>query len=187
MYVLFMFILINNLVGMVPYSFAPTSHFILTFSLSFTIVLGAPVFIHNMVKIYCSFILLINKFIMHSIDNKSKLNNTRFRDIFKGIKLISMFYALLFFLTWSLLKFFLLCMVSSFDGIIISMLVVSTICALVSFLFVGLVAGFINKKTIYSNIVIRFFLFLLLLTLLFTVLFFFLFFLFIGWINPIKV
>jgi len=43
MYVLFMFILVNNLVGLVPYSFAPTSHFILTFSLSFTIVLGATI------------------------------------------------------------------------------------------------------------------------------------------------
>lgn len=40
-YVLFVFILINNLIGMVPYSFASTSHFILTFSLSFTVVLGA--------------------------------------------------------------------------------------------------------------------------------------------------
>ena len=40
-YTLFVFILINNLIGMVPYSFASTSHFILTFSLSFTIVLGA--------------------------------------------------------------------------------------------------------------------------------------------------
>jgi F-type H+-transporting ATPase subunit a len=43
MYVLFIFILINNLIGMVPYSFASTSHFILTFSLSFTVVLGATV------------------------------------------------------------------------------------------------------------------------------------------------
>jgi F-type H+-transporting ATPase subunit a len=42
-YGLFMFILINNLIGMVPYSFASTSHFILTFSLSFTIVFGATV------------------------------------------------------------------------------------------------------------------------------------------------
>lgn len=42
-YVLFIFILINNLVGMVPYSFAATAHFILTFSLSFTIVLGATI------------------------------------------------------------------------------------------------------------------------------------------------
>jgi F-type H+-transporting ATPase subunit a len=40
-YVLFIFILINNLIGMIPYSFASTSHFILTFSISFTIVLGA--------------------------------------------------------------------------------------------------------------------------------------------------
>lgn len=40
---LFIFILSNNLVGMVPYSFAATSHFILTFSLSFTIVLGATI------------------------------------------------------------------------------------------------------------------------------------------------
>lgn len=43
MYVLFVFILFNNLVGLVPYSFASTSHFVLTFSLSFTIVLGATI------------------------------------------------------------------------------------------------------------------------------------------------
>jgi len=42
-YSLFLFILINNLIGMIPYSFAATSHFILTFSLSFTIVLGATI------------------------------------------------------------------------------------------------------------------------------------------------
>ena len=42
-YVLFIFILINNLIGMVPYSFASTAHFILTFSLSFTVVLGATI------------------------------------------------------------------------------------------------------------------------------------------------
>jgi len=40
---LFMFILVNNLIGMIPYSFASTSHFILTFALSFTIVLGATI------------------------------------------------------------------------------------------------------------------------------------------------
>ena len=40
-YSLFVFILINNLIGMVPYSFASTSHFILTFFISFTVVLGA--------------------------------------------------------------------------------------------------------------------------------------------------
>ena len=42
-YTLFIFILVNNLVGMVPYSFASTSHFMLTFSLSFTVVLGATI------------------------------------------------------------------------------------------------------------------------------------------------
>src|SRR5947208_13427278 len=42
-YTLFIFILINNLIGMIPYSFASTSHFILTFSISFTIVLGATI------------------------------------------------------------------------------------------------------------------------------------------------
>src|SRR6266849_2394213 len=40
---LFIYILINNLVGMIPYSFASTSHFILTFSISFTVVLGATI------------------------------------------------------------------------------------------------------------------------------------------------
>ncbi len=42
-YTLFVFILINNLIGLVPYSFASTSHFVLTFALSFTIVLGATI------------------------------------------------------------------------------------------------------------------------------------------------
>jgi F-type H+-transporting ATPase subunit a len=42
-YALFIFILVNNLIGMVPYSFAPTAHFILTFSISFTVVLGATI------------------------------------------------------------------------------------------------------------------------------------------------
>jgi F-type H+-transporting ATPase subunit a len=40
---IFAYILTNNLVGMVPYSFAPTSHFILTFFISFTIVLGCTI------------------------------------------------------------------------------------------------------------------------------------------------
>jgi len=34
---------VNNLIGMVPYSFASTSHFVVTFSLSFTIVIGATI------------------------------------------------------------------------------------------------------------------------------------------------
>ena len=42
-YALFSFILINNLIGMIPYSFASTSHFILAFSISFTVVLGATI------------------------------------------------------------------------------------------------------------------------------------------------
>jgi F-type H+-transporting ATPase subunit a len=42
-YTLFIFILINNLIGMIPYSFASTSHFVLTFGLSFSIVLGATI------------------------------------------------------------------------------------------------------------------------------------------------
>lgn len=42
-YSLFIFILINNLVGMIPYSFASTSHFVVTFALSFSIVLGATI------------------------------------------------------------------------------------------------------------------------------------------------
>jgi len=33
----------NNLIGMIPYSFASTGHFALTFALSFTIVLGATI------------------------------------------------------------------------------------------------------------------------------------------------
>ena len=49
-YGLFLFILINNLMGMIPYSFASTSHFISMFSLSFSIVIGCTIlgfFIYN--------------------------------------------------------------------------------------------------------------------------------------------
>lgn len=40
-YVLFIFILVSNLIGMVPYNFSSTSHFILTFFISFTVVIGS--------------------------------------------------------------------------------------------------------------------------------------------------
>ena len=43
MYALFFFILVSNLISLIPYNFASTSHFILTFSLSFTIVLGSTI------------------------------------------------------------------------------------------------------------------------------------------------
>jgi len=49
-FTLFLFILINNLIGLVPYSFSATSHFLLAFSWSFTIVMGTVVLgvtIHN--------------------------------------------------------------------------------------------------------------------------------------------
>lgn len=40
-FALFLFLLVNNLIGMVPYSFASTSHFVLTFFISFTVVLAS--------------------------------------------------------------------------------------------------------------------------------------------------
>lgn len=57
-FTLFIFILTNNLIGMVPYSFASTSHFVFTFSLSFTIVLGATIlgFIYHNVKFFSLFV-----------------------------------------------------------------------------------------------------------------------------------
>lgn len=42
-YVLFSFVLVNNLIGMTPYTFSPTSHLVLTFFFSFTVVIGATV------------------------------------------------------------------------------------------------------------------------------------------------
>lgn len=55
---LFLFILVNNLIGMIPYSFASTSHFILTFALSFTIVLGATIlgFKEHGIKFFALFV-----------------------------------------------------------------------------------------------------------------------------------
>ena len=58
MFALFLFILTNNLIGMVPYSFASTSHFIFSFSLSFTIVLGATIlgFNYHSLKFFSLFV-----------------------------------------------------------------------------------------------------------------------------------
>ncbi len=39
-YLIFIFILGNNLIGMIPYSFTPTSHIVLTFTLSFSVFIG---------------------------------------------------------------------------------------------------------------------------------------------------
>lgn len=57
-FALFLFILCNNLIGMVPYSFAGTSHFIFTFSLSFTLVLGATIlgFMIHRLKFFSLFV-----------------------------------------------------------------------------------------------------------------------------------
>jgi len=57
-YALFIFILVNNLVGMVPYSFASTSHFVLTFWISFTVVLGATIlgFLRHGFKFFSLFV-----------------------------------------------------------------------------------------------------------------------------------
>ena len=56
-YALFIFILINNLIGMVPYSFASTSHFILTFFISFTVLLRATILsFHHGLKFFSLFV-----------------------------------------------------------------------------------------------------------------------------------
>jgi F-type H+-transporting ATPase subunit a len=43
LYLIFVYILANNLIGMVPYSFSDTAHVILTFALSFTIVIASTI------------------------------------------------------------------------------------------------------------------------------------------------
>ena len=53
LFTIFIIILTNNLVGMIPYSLASTSQFIITFSLSFTIVVGATIL--GMIKYVFSF------------------------------------------------------------------------------------------------------------------------------------
>ena len=46
-----MFILLNNLIGLVPYSFTVTSHLIVTFTLSFSIFIGVNIIAYNHHKI----------------------------------------------------------------------------------------------------------------------------------------
>lgn len=57
-FVLFIFILTNNLIGMIPYSFSPTSHFILTFFMSFSVVIGSTILgltVHKL-RFFCVFV-----------------------------------------------------------------------------------------------------------------------------------
>lgn len=55
---LFLFILINNLIGLTPYSFSVTAHFVLVLSLSFTIVLGSSIngLLNNGLKFFSIFV-----------------------------------------------------------------------------------------------------------------------------------
>ena len=57
-YSIFLYILINNLIGMVPYSFASTSHFFSIFSLSFTVVIGSTIlgFNKHNIKFFALFV-----------------------------------------------------------------------------------------------------------------------------------
>src|SRR5438876_770120 len=70
-YTLFIFILVNNLIGMVPYSFASTSHFILTFSISFTVVLGATILGFELAIAFIQaqvFVVLTSSYIKDAMD-----------------------------------------------------------------------------------------------------------------------
>ena len=49
-YTLFTFIFVANLIGMIPYNFSSTSHFILTFFISFTIVIGSTLLVFSLYK-----------------------------------------------------------------------------------------------------------------------------------------
>lgn len=71
-YALFIFFLINNLIGMVPYSFASTSRFILTFFISFTVVLGATIlgFTSRLISL---FLVLFFYQLKYSLKKKKKL------------------------------------------------------------------------------------------------------------------
>lgn len=57
-FTIFALVLANNLVGMVPYNFASTSHFVITFFLSFTIVIGAT-FLGLIIHTFKFFSLLV--------------------------------------------------------------------------------------------------------------------------------
>lgn len=55
---LFLFILVNNLIGLIPYSFSTTAHFVLVLSISFTIVLGSTLsgLLNNGLKFFSIFV-----------------------------------------------------------------------------------------------------------------------------------
>lgn len=56
-FTLFMFLILNNLLGMIPYSFTPTSHVSITFSLSLAFFIGV-----TLLGIYKHRILFLNNF-----------------------------------------------------------------------------------------------------------------------------
>jgi len=57
-YTLFIFILINNLMGLVPYSFSTTAHLAVVLSMSFTVVLGSLILglLNNGLKFFSLFV-----------------------------------------------------------------------------------------------------------------------------------
>lgn len=133
-YAIFMFILINNLIGMVPYSFASTSHFILTFSISFTIVLGATIlgFQKNKLQFFSLFVpggcplnllplLVVIEFISYLARNIS-LGLRLAANILSGHMLLSILSGFTYnIMTSSILSFFLgilpLAFIIAFSGL----------------------------------------------------------------------
>ena len=119
-YLLFIFILINNLISMIPYSFASTSHFILTFSLSFTLVLGVTIlgFSQHGLKFFSLFvpagcplgllpILVIIEFISYLVRNIS-LGLRLAANIFSGHMLLNILSGFTYNIMTSGFIFFLL-------------------------------------------------------------------------------
>lgn len=63
--IIFSFILFNNLIGLIPYSFTITSHLIITFTLSFSIFIGLNIicYTRHKIRIFLYFYQLILLFI----------------------------------------------------------------------------------------------------------------------------
>jgi F-type H+-transporting ATPase subunit a len=74
-YTLFIFILINNLIGMVPYSFASTSHFIFTFGLNLNLPVFNDLYLSLNVGLYFSLIAFLILLLIILTTNFNKFKN----------------------------------------------------------------------------------------------------------------
>lgn len=98
----------------------------------------------------------INSIIIWHIDNRNNLNSIRFTDVLKNMKWNTLFFALITYVLSFILKYILVQITLVSNPVVISVITVPTISFILSFIFIFLNAGLINRRSIYTSVIIRF-------------------------------